>query len=202
VIAGCCRAILLAGVAACPVAAQAASCMDADPQVWLTDNGQRALYKRLAGYLVCVDDPVDGPLADRSACNYFTGRVLSDEWGINDFARAGGGWLTANEIAAQVAHADSGWTRIGLATSQASLTAASAAADAGDAVIAVRSGNPGHIALILPGAPQRSNGWGLNVPNSASFSLDQVDAAYVFCRLSYAFGSAQGVNLYRKPRQP
>ncbi|USA39464.1 hypothetical protein [Pelagerythrobacter marinus] len=188
-------ALVLAGQ---PALAAASSCMDGDPQAWLDTPAQRALYTRLGAYLSCPDHPVDGPLADRAACNYFVGKVLQEEFGVDDFVRPTGGWLTANEIAAKVAAPQSRWRSLGPAASQAALRRASEAAGEGAAVIAVSTGSPGHVALVLPGALRRSGNWKLDVPNSASFSLGAVEKAYVFCRLSYAFGGPEGVTLYRR----
>ncbi|MCM0001110.1 MAG: hypothetical protein NBV68_17195 [Erythrobacter sp.] len=191
--------LLLAGAALVGPAAQAApaDCMSTDPAMWLTSDAQRALRTRLMGYFVCPDDAVNGPLADRVACNYFAGKVIADLYGFDDFALPGGGWMTANAIASEAA-SNPAWRRIGGASDQAALTAAARAATAGRPVIAVKTGSPGHVALVLPGDVKRSGTWDRDVPNSASFSLDNVDKAYAFCRLSYAFGSANGVILYER----
>lgn len=174
--------------------------MDSDPSGWLTDGSQRALYERLVGYLSCPDDLVDGPLADLAACNYFAGRVLADVYGVGDFARHGGGWLTANEIADYVDRPVSSWSRLGAASDQRVLGEAMRAARDGYSVIAVKRGQPGHVALVLPGALRESGNWGLQVPNSASFAYASPDRAYVFCRRSYAFASPAGVLLYWRER--
>ena len=165
--------------------------------MWLTSDAQRTLRTRLMGYFVCPDDPGNGPYADRVACNYFAGKVIADLYGFDDFALPSGGWMTANAIASEAA-SNPAWLRIGNASDQAALSAAARAATAGRAVIAVKSGSPGHVALLLPGEVRRSETWDRDVPNSASFSLDNVDKAYAFCRLSYAFSSPNGVTLYER----
>jgi hypothetical protein len=40
---------------------------------------------------------------------------------------------------------------------------------------------------IIPGGLAFSSSWALNVPRSASISLDNIDAAYIGCRLSNSF---------------
>ncbi|MGO7800651.1 hypothetical protein ACC710_37620, partial [Rhizobium ruizarguesonis] len=50
-------------------------------------------------------------------------------------------------------------------------------------VLALMPGDPGHVAIILPGSPKLSSAWKLKAPNSAAFSLGHVENAYVFYRL-------------------
>ncbi len=185
-------------VASMPFSATAADCMSSEPEAWLTSTAQKALYSRLGAYLSCPDDLTDGPLADQGACNYLVGRVVNDVYGFGDFRRPSGGWLAANEIAAYVKREESKWELIGQASSQQALEQAAAAAGEGRAVIAVATGSPGHVALVLPGPLKFSSSWNRNVPNSASFFLGNVDRAYVFCKLSWAFSSADSVRLYRR----
>jgi len=85
---------------------------------------------------------------------------------------------------------------------------AAAGAENGQPVIATLVGDPhGHVALVLGGKLQQSTKWkspggvALKVPNSAAFSLDRVDKAYVFCRLSAAFSDPAQVELYTRLKQ-
>jgi hypothetical protein len=43
--------------------------------------------------------------------------------------------------------------------------------------------------LIIPGGLAYSSKWGLNVPPSAGISLDDINKAYMGCRLSDAFSA-------------
>lgn len=184
--------MLLAAFAAAPAEA---GCMERDPALWRTTPAQRQLYDRLVPYLSCPDDRRDGPLADRIACNYFAGRVLNDLYGVTDF-RSGGGWMTANNMLDHVRAHPARWSLLGKANSQSVLDEAARGAAQGQPVIALMRGSPGHVAIILPGAPSPSTGWGLKAPNSAQFSLDNVDGAYVFCRLSYGFSDPSKVEIF------
>lgn len=196
------RQIVIAALAAfgCSMSVSAATsdCMNADSPSWHTTESQRALYRQLVEYMSCPsDDPASGKLADRVACNYFVGKVLNDVYNIDDFSTGTGSWLLANEIHRYVSRNTKAWSRLGAANVQSVLNDASAGAANGHAVIAITPGVPGHVALILPGLPKASSSWGgLKVPNSAAFSLDNVDKAYVFCRLSYAFSDPRKVEIF------
>lgn len=173
-------------------------CMNSDSAAWQTTDAQRKLYRDLMTYMSCPsDDPASGRLADKVACNYFVGKVLNDVYRIPDFSAGPGRWLLANQVHDYVTRHDDVWSRLGVANDQRVLDDAAAGASNGQAVIAVSRGSPGHVALILPGQPKRSQSWGgLNAPNSASFSLGNVDKAYVFCRLSYAFADPSQVDIF------
>jgi hypothetical protein len=176
--------------------------MNTDALAWQTNETQRALYRRLVEYMACPsDDPASGKLADRVACNYFVGKVLNDVYNITDFSVGPSTWLLANEVHRFVSR-DAKWSRLGSANVQSVLNDAAAGAANGHAVIAIASGAPGHVALILPGQPKASASWGgLKVPNSAAFSLDNVDKAYVFCRLSYGFSDPSRVEIFWRVKE-
>jgi hypothetical protein len=80
---------------------------------------------------------------------------------------------------------DDDGTKRGVRTTKVDHTAA------GNPVIAAwqSSGPTGHVALIIPGGLAFSSSWGVNVLRSASILLNDIDAAYIGCRLSNAFGA-------------
>ena len=124
-------------------------------------------------------------------------------YGITEFCKAPKGkgdetYMSANEIAVYV---KSHWHRIGDAAVQANLCQAQAYANAGRPVIAVRPElDHGHVCLVLPGKLVHSRKWGLDVPNSASFRLDDIRGCYIGKPLSWSFGADKKstVGLYAK----
>ena len=160
-----------------------------------TPGWEKTLQSRLSEFLSCQNQ-VD----DSSPCNRFVGKALSDVYGIDDFQDPANKsqYLSANLIAAYVT-VSKNWVSLGTADSQAALTEAAAAANAGRAAIAVKPGDAhGHVALILPGPLQESPNWKLNVPNSACFFLGKPNQSYVGDKLSRAFSSPTGVKLFAR----
>ncbi|MCJ9690502.1 hypothetical protein MOV76_02400 [Rhizobium sp. PRIMUS64] len=179
------------------VAAAPGDCMNTDPEGWKTNAEQKALYDKLVQYMSCpTDDPASGLLADKVACNYFVGKVLAEIYGINDFSTGAGTWLLANQMLDYVASHTETWSKLGKANSQAVLNDAAQGAGNQQPVLALMPGDPGHVAIILPGSPKVSSAWKLKAPNSAAFSLGHVENAYVFCRLSFAFSDPSQVDIY------
>jgi hypothetical protein len=131
------------------------------------------------------------PAQDRSPCNRFVGKALEKVWGLRDFrTEIGNGkdeFYGANHIAAYVAVSQPPWKFVGLASNPSVLAYAQQLANDSVPVIAVRTDTPGHVALILPGRLSFSTNWNTNVPNSASFLLDDPKNSYVGKRLSSAF---------------
>lgn len=131
------------------------------------------------------------PIDDRSPCNVFVGRAAKRVYGSADFEVPGkpNAFLSANQIAAYVANSER-WTKLGTADDQAVLTEAQGHANLRRAIIAVYSSSPhGHVALVLPGKAVPSASWGLDVPNSASFFLNDPARSFVGKPLSNAFGA-------------
>ncbi len=193
----------LAGAAiGCIVATDvvAAECMENDWKLWgdKTDI-QLGIEGKLMEYRACRQEAglIEGDLNDRSACNWFAARALGAVYGIDDFLKNNKlSWMSANEMLDYVKQSDR-WTRLGDATDNVALQNAAAGAASGHAILAIRRGAPhGHVAVILPGELKKSTTWNMDVPNSASFQLDSVDNSYVGCRLSAAFQSPKGVELY------
>jgi hypothetical protein len=171
------------------------------PQVNPSVNGREHQLKMVLGSLMSCRTPID----DRSACNVFVARGLKLCYHIGEFCIPSGNpqqeesYLSANAIASV---AKKRWHLVGVAAHQINLDRAQAYANGGRAVIAVRSvpADHGHVCLILPGEMIPSPKWGLSVPNSASFRLDDINGCYVGGPLSKAFGpdKKNTVFLYRR----
>ena len=182
-----------------------AGCMDTDNQFWRGSDPD-GNYGKLMQIMACPADADrdTGHQVDAVACNYFVAKGLQELYSVSDFIPSSnnGRWLTANEIANYVRTHSDRWTLLGNADKQQVLSDAAAGAAQRQPTIAVMKGDPhGHVAIILPGALHRSGNWKLNVPNSAAFSLDNVNKAYVFCRLSFAFSDPAQVEIYFRLKQ-
>jgi hypothetical protein len=157
------------------------------------EGWENRLQARLHEFQACREQT-----DDLSPCNRFTGRVLSEVYGVNDFEdpTRNGEYLSANQIETYVATSRD-WVLLGTADDQKALSEAALAAKQGRAVIAIKMGAAhGHVAIILPGELIRSPNWNLNVPNSACFFLGKPAQSYVGDRLSKAFVSPDGVRLF------
>ncbi|OSI74429.1 hypothetical protein BSZ21_05840 [Bradyrhizobium canariense] len=169
------------------------TCETSEQSLWNASLINQALESKLATLFQCIDtsDPTEYKLRDATACNWFVGKSLETVWNFSDF-KNGGGYFTANELADRLSQGVfSHWKAIGSGDQQeANDTAAMRAADGNPVVAAWQSNGPtGHVALIIPGGLAFSSSWGVNVPRSASISLNDIDAAYIGCRLSNAFGA-------------
>lgn len=181
----------------------AAGCMDTDNQYWKAAD--TATFNKLMSLMACpLDaDSLSAPQIDSVACSYFVAKSLQLLYKVDDFTPATNGkWLTADEIVKYVrAHTES-WSRLGMASDQRVLADAAQGAANGQPVIATMVGDPhGHVALVLGGKLQQSTTWSMNVPNSAAFSLNNVNKAYVFCRLSAAFSKPSNVEIYWRDKK-
>jgi hypothetical protein len=180
-----------------------AGCMDTDNQYW--KSADTATFDKLMGLMACpLDaDSLSAPQIDHVACNYFVGKAIQLLYTVDDFTPARNGkWLTADEIVMYVKAHHESWSRLGPASDQKVLADAAQGAANGQPVIATMTGDPhGHIALILGGKLEQSTTWKKNVPNSAAFSLNNVQKAYVFCRLSAAFSDPSNVEIYWRDKK-
>ena len=115
-------------------------------------------------------------------------------YGIKDF----GSDATANEIGKRVS-TDATWEHLGSASDPEVLKKAVSSANCGQAVLAVMTADSGgHVAMILPGAMSPSGGWKMEVPNSASFFMNNPAKSYTGRPLSYAFATPTGIEIYAK----
>jgi hypothetical protein len=191
--------VLLLSLSFCAAPA-VAGCMDTDNQFWLGKTGDRTTYDRLMKLMACPADAEkdEGRQIDAIACNWFVAKAIDELFGIKDFRSSGDGrWLSANEIVTWVRGHPSTWSKLGNADDQATLDNAAQGTKNGQLVIATLTGDPhGHVALILAGEQKFSSTWSRLVPNSAAFSLNNVNKAYVFCRLSAAFSNPSEVEIY------
>ena len=123
---------------------------------------------------------------DQSPCNTFAARGLESIYRVSDFKTATG-YFSANAIWDYV-NASSDWVSLGGVFNEDNNLCAQAMANQAAPVIAVRKapGN-GHIALVIPGDPERSGSWNMLAAYSASFLFHHPDQAYVGGPLSKAY---------------
>lgn len=151
------------------------------------------LYTDLMGYFTCQNE------SDSQACNVFVGRAAEGVYHVTDFKRANGTYMMANDIYAYLP-TNPTWSKLGMASDQSVLDNAAAGAQ-DHLIIAIAPGaDHGHVALVLPGTPLKSDNWGMRVPNSASGFLNHVEKAYVFCRLAWAFSDKSNVEIWWRPK--
>jgi len=173
--------------------AVAHKCEQDEPGIWLNSPIDQVKERKLYELFSCMDtsNRNEYRLRDRTACNWFVAKAVSTIWSFNDFAN-GAGFLSANEIADKLASNQlSQWRLIGTGNDQTANREAAATAAANHPVIAAyKSNGPhGHVALILPGGTKASSSWGVEVPRSASMTIDTPNNAYIGCRVSNAFGA-------------
>lgn len=181
----------IAVVARCPVP------LTSDPD----DRAGRLEQSKLNGYFQC--NPADPP-NDLSPCNSFVGRALKELFGLNDFA-SGSGYMTANVMAEKLSAGFKDWKPLGPLLDKENSYCAQSLANKGYPVIAsLQQPGHGHVALVLPGKVSDSASWGIPAPNSASFSLGNVQRSYVAKPMSASFGNdnAKVARYYYKEIRP
>ena len=137
------------------------------------------------------------PLPLDATCRAALAQALEHIYGVKDFGSESG-YMTPAEITKKVG-SDPNWTHVGSASDQNALKSAQDSANCGKAVIAVLASDAGgHVAIILPGALVRSNGWKLDVPNSASFFTHNPSKSFAGKPLSYSFPNVVGIELYAR----
>lgn len=135
-------------------------------------------------------------------CSKSIGISFNLVYRVNDFFdKEQSRYLTGTEIN-EFLQNSSRWTKIGFAYTQENLNKAQELANSGKAVLAIYMGedNLGHVSIILPGELTTSGSWGLKVPNSASFFINNPQQSYLNKALSYAFtrNMIKGVILYSR----
>ena len=155
---------------------------------------------RLGQFLQCE---ASGPLNDRSPCNTFASRGLESIYGVKDFKSSDTAHQTANQMWDTVTGSGSRWKRLGSIFDEQNNLCAQSMANAGWPVVALlKASGHGHVALVIPGEPQKSGSWGMLAANSASFFLDKPASAYLNKPLSSAFdpdSAKQAAFFFRNP---
>jgi len=155
---------------------------------------------RLGQFLKCE---ANDPLNDQSPCNTFASRGLESIYGVTDFKSENTSHQSANQIWNTVNAPGSKWVKLGGAFDEQNNLCAQSMANNGWPVIALlKATGHEHVALVIPGEPQRSNSWGILAANSASFFLDKPASAYLNKPLSSAFDAASAQKaafFYRNP---
>lgn len=132
-----------------------------------------------------------------ASCRSFLAQSVEHIYGIKDFG-SDANFASAAEIGKRVS-TDATWEHIGSASDPEVLKKAVSSANCGQAVLAVMTADAGgHVAMILPGAMSPSGGWKMDVPNSASFFMNNPAKSYTGKPLSFAFASPNGIEIYAK----
>lgn len=157
---------------------------------------EKVLNSELEQFKACEQTVEDGI----NSCNYFIGQALNTVYRVNDFYVADQGrHMLVGEIA-QHLNESKKWTLLGHGYEQTVLKEAQAYANAGKAVVAIYLNEEGIglVSLILPGEMKASGTWGIQVPNSAAFMINDPEKSYVSKGLSYSFDRKllSGVLLY------
>jgi hypothetical protein len=151
----------------------------------LNANWQKDITTLLDQFMSCTSSS-----SDTYPCSAFITESVAKVYKLDGalYSQKSKRYLQLKEVSQQLSEAGQ-WSVIGHAYEQKALTEAQELANAKKAVIAVYSTPEGiaHVALILPGELQYSGTWGFQVPNSASFVLNDPSKSYVAKGLSYAF---------------
>lgn len=132
-----------------------------------------------------------------ASCRSFLAQSVEHMYGIKDFG-SDATFASASEIGKRVS-TDATWEHIGSASDPEVLKKAVSSADCGQAVLAVMTSDSGsHVAMILPGAMSPSGNWKMEVPNSASFFMNNPAKSYTGKPLSHAFATPNGIEIYAK----
>jgi hypothetical protein len=150
----------------------------------INENWRKDLAASLDEFMQCTNTN-----GEKYQCTGFIGEAIAKVYKTNAFfSDKLSRYLFIHEIPKSLVE-NGQWTPIGHAYEQKALEEAQNQANASKAVIAVytTANGIGHIALILPGKLQYSGSWGFNVPNAASFAINDATKSFVDKGLSYAF---------------
>lgn len=162
-----------------------------DGEIIMSDESIQILEEIEADYYNCKSDD-----SDKNSCKHFTAEAICRFYEIEDFKK-NGEYVPYNEIRNVVSLSGASWYPIGIAGSQVDLDLAQDNANKAKATIAFDPNKTNHVAIILPGSTQKSNAWGLEVPNSASYFIHKHEC-YFNKGLSYSFSNPEGIILYTK----
>jgi len=164
----------------------------------LNANWQKDLTTLLDQFMSCTSSS-----SDTYPCSTFITESVAKVYKLDGalYSEKSKRYLQLKEVSQQLTESGQ-WSVLGHAYDQKALTEAQSLANAKKAVIAVYATADGvaHVAVILPGELQYSGTWGFQVPNSASFVLNDPSKSYVGKGLSYAFARnmIKDVTLYSR----
>ncbi|NJN25765.1 MAG: hypothetical protein HC819_07265 [Cyclobacteriaceae bacterium] len=126
---------------------------------------------------------------DTKFCSSATAESINKIYKIEDFySKSQGRYMNNSEIV-EVLNATGKWKLIGYAYEQEALDKAQELANKNMATLAYYANDDlsGNVSIILPGELSTSGSWGFNVPNSATFFMEEPGKSYSDKGLSYAF---------------
>lgn len=136
-------------------------------------------------FMVCKDTSINGV----NPCSKYSGQSVATVYKLDDFySDKYDRYLTGSEMAKFIKSSDK-WEQLGVSLLKDVLEKAQDAANKNIATVAVYSDDKGigHVAIVLPGELSKSGTWGLDVPNSASFFVNEKGESYIGKGLSYGF---------------
>lgn len=139
------------------------------------------LEKEVARFEGCADTS--------TSCHALIGKVLKTVYQIDDFySKKEKRYMRVDEIQSFL-QASKQWSLLGQGFEQTTLQEAQSLANKKRAVIAiyVNEEKIGHLAYVLPGELSPSGSWGVQVPNSMAYFVNEPSQSYVNRGLSYSF---------------
>jgi hypothetical protein len=128
-------------------------------------------------------------------CQSFPGQALNLLFGISDYCK-GEKCVPASNVAMAIPK-DPKWKFLGKADSPAALTKAQQMAQGGLPVVAVMAGEySGIIAILMPGRPQKSGKWKMDVPLGIATRPDRPKSSVIARGINFVFADPATVRLY------
>lgn len=181
-----------------------AECRNIDQGSYQATLRNDKLETRLHALFQCRSGLPSAEIAqnDLTACNWFVGRAIQQEWSISDFwNEEHQRFMVTGEMEALLSSSNE-WQFLGTADNKRHIQAAASAAQVGNAVVAIGAG---HVALILPGGLAQSSTWKVHVPLAAQMGLSRdrttgklvadISKAWVGCRLSRGWAANKRENI-------
>ena len=138
--------------------------LDDDGNIIISEESLDILEGIEGDYYSCKENE-----SEERECNHFTAEAICRFYEIDDFEKDGE-YISYRDIK-DVVTLQGNWEPIGVASKQADLDKAQDNANNAKATIAFDPNKTNHVAIILPGQTAKSNSWGLEAPNSASFFI-------------------------------
>ena len=151
----------------------------------INDNWKQNLTQSIDDFKKCDQNFVNG-VNPRSK---FIGEAVNNTYKVNDFyVKNLGRYMTGTEIITYLKQ-ENQWKLVGHGYDQKALSEAQNYANENKAVVVAYLNDEqiGHVSLVLPGKLIKSGTWGYDVPNSASFFINDPQKSYLDKGLSYAF---------------